>query len=350
MFSLGFILINLCFNSIYANSGVDSSGVDSNDIQEFEDFVIKYNRNYSSTNEFLNRFYIFQTNLRRINYVNTPSNNFTYRLGINNFTDLTHSEFSSMYKGYKGNVIQDKRDYDFHYLTIPRTNSWNMYQPIDWRAEGLVTDVKDQGQCGSCWAFSAVATMEGAWASTSGNLQSFSEQDLVDCVSQCEGCSGGWPYMAIEWVVNGSTNGTQNLNNSGIDMESAYPYQAIDESCNFTKNGSNTNITNLVRIPEDSVLHLMDALLTVGPISVAIDAEYDFQMYKSGVFESTECSSEELDHAVTAIGYGVTSNGKTYYIIKNSWGTDWGMDGYIYFSADIPNMCGIAKDACYAIA
>jgi C1A family cysteine protease len=341
----------LFFTFILKNVIINANSINSNDVLLFEDFVIKYNRNYSSTNDFLNRFYIFQNHLRRIEYVNNPSNNFTYRLGINNFTDLTHEEFSSMYKGYNGNMIQNiHRDYNYHYLTISREDSWDMYQPIDWRAEGLVTDIKDQGQCGSCWAFSAVATMEGAWASTSGNLQSFSEQDLVDCVSQCEGCGGGWPYMAIEYVVNGSTNGTRNLNNSGIDMESAYPYHAIDENCNFTKNGSNTNITNLVRIPQGSVLHLMDALLTIGPISVAIDAEEDFQMYKSGVFETKKCSSTQLDHAVTAIGYGVTSNGKTYYIIKNSWGTDWGMDGYIYFSADLPNMCGIAQDACYAVA
>ena len=158
---------------------------------------------------------------------------------------------------------------------------------------------KDQGQCGSCWRTSAVATMEGAWASSSGNLQSFSEQDLVDCVQGCYGCGGGWPYKAVEWVINGSTNGTRNLNNSGIDMEKSYPYQGVDESCNFTKNGSNTNFKNMIRIPQGSVLHLMDALLTIGPISVAIDAKEDFQMYKSGVFESPDCSVTELDHAVT---------------------------------------------------
>lgn len=338
----------LIFVCLISFSHTDS--VEDNNIQLFEDFIVKYNKTYNSTTDFLNRFYIFQHNLERINYVNDKSNNFSYRLGINRFTDLTSHEFTSMYKGYNGINYEDINKYEKHYLTIPGNKKWNKYQTIDWRSEGLVSNVKDQGQCGSCWAFSAVATMEGAWSKSNGTMVSLSEQDLVDCVSGCEGCDGGWPYMAIDWVINGSSNGTVVNNQSGIDTESSYPYMGIDESCNFSKSNIKTSFQNMVRIPSGNVLYLMDALLSVGPISVVIDAEGDFQLYESGVFESSECSKTELDHAVIAVGYGVTSKGKTYYIIKNSWGTDWGMDGYIYFSADIPNMCGIAQDACYAVA
>ena len=117
---------------------------------------------------------------------------------------------------------------------------------------------------------------------------------------------------------------------------------------NYSSGNRGGNITGIITIPQDNVALLQDALLSVGPISVAIDAEDDFQFYKSGIYESTSCSQTELDHAVTAVGFGETPQGKKYYIIKNSWGTDWGEDGYIYFSADIPNMCGIAHDACYA--
>ena len=200
--------------------------------------------------------------------------------------------------------------------------------------------------------------MEGAWAKKRGTLISLSEQELVDCVSDCYGCDGGWPALAIEFIINGSKpnnsfilpnqNGTNYSH--GVEFEGSYPYLGTDNDCSYNSSLVGANFSNLVEIPSDSVDHLYDALLSVGPISVAIDAEIDLQYYKSGIFESTTCSNTTLDHAVTAVGYGVTSHGKKYYIIKNSWGTEWGMDGYVYFSADIPNMCGIAHDACYAVA
>ena len=286
-----------------------------------------------------------------MNYINERNSyKLSYQLGINKFADLTSWEFSRMYKGYRGFHYKQKLhkiNGDQHYPTI----SNNHVSSIDWRAEGLVTNVKDQAQCGSCWAFSAVATMEGAWAKKSGNLTSLSEQDLVDCVPDCYGCDGGWPNLALEWIINGtvhnnshhnvSNHNTSKSNLSQIDTEASYPYQGVDNTCVYNSSYRGANITGIVEIPSDNVALLLDALLSVGPISVAIDAEGDFQFYKTGFFESTSCSSTQLDHAVTAIGYGMTSDGKKYYIIKNSWGTDWGDNGYIYFSADIPNMCGI---------
>lgn len=195
--------------------------------------------------------------------------------------------------------------------------------------------------------------MEGAIVRNGGSLTSLSEQDLVDCVPDCYGCDGGWPLFAIDWVINGSLhnnsyNEGNNSNLSMIDTEMSYPYLGVDNTCNYSSDNRGGNITGIITIPQDNVALLQDALLSVGPISVAIDAEDDFQFYKSGIYESTSCSQTELDHAVTAVGFGETPQGKKYYIIKNSWGTDWGEDGYIYFSADIPNMCGIAHDACYA--
>ena len=169
-----------------------------------------------------------------------------------------------------------------------------------------------------------------------------SEQDLLDCVPDCYGCNGGWPSLAIQYVINGSKT-------EGIDTEISYPYTAQDGTCNFTKNNIGGKFHDVIKIPEGNTKYLYDSILSVGPISVAIDAEEDFQSYKTGIFESYMCSNTSLDHAVLVVGYGITSKNKKYYIIKNSWGTDWGMDGYIYFSADIPNMCGIAQDACYAV-
>ena len=326
-----------------------------NNMREFQNYVIKFNKTYANHTEYYRHA---QTYFSNVEYINTRNlQNLTYTLGINQFTDLTTEEFQDSYLGYHGlndSVTFSLQNAQTHYMTIVN----NPITAIDWRAEGLVTPIKDQAQCGSCWAFSAVATMEGAQAKKTGNLTSLSEQDLVDCVPDCYGCGGGWPTLAIDWVINGSTphnyglgfnfHGENNSNLSMIDTESSYPYQATDNTCQYKVGGRGANITGLVTIPSGNVASLQDALLTVGPISVAIDAEDDFQFYATGFFETTECSQTELDHAVTAIGFGQTSDGRKYYIIKNSWGTTWGEDGYIYYSADIPNMCGIAQDACYA--
>ena len=308
---------------------------------EFSSFIINYNKTYNSNPYLLDRYLIFSDNMDYINHRN--SLNLGYTLKMNKYGDYTFSEFSNLYKGYKGltNSIENT-SYSEHYLTL---NSLN-YTTIDWRAEGLVTDIKDQKQCGSCWAFSAVVTMEGAHAKETGNLTSLSEQDLVDCVPDCDGCDGGWPFLAVEYVINGSATDDKNV--SGIDTEVSYSYQGFDQTCNFSNSSVGATFTNLTRLPQGSDVHLLDAVLTIGPISVAIDAEDDFQFYSSGIFNSRTCSNTELDHAVSIVGYGRTSNGTTYYIVKNSWGTDWGQDGYIYWNADIPNMCGISQDACYA--
>lgn len=311
--------------------------------ETFDNYLFLYNKTYDNV-EYENRKSIFYTNLEYIDSRN--SENLTYTLGINNFTDLTTSEFNNMYKGYNG--IPPYHIPTQHFLSNVS------FRSIDWRAEGLVTNIKDQAQCGSCWAFSAVATMEGTQARNTGNLTSLSEQDLVDCVPDCYGCGGGWPSSAILYVINGTIVNNTNIiygndtNLSMIDTESSYSYQGTDGTCVYNNTNRGANITGIVGIPKGSDALLQDALISVGPISVAIDAEDDFQFYKSGIFTSDSCSNTQLDHAVTAVGIGMTSDGRKYYIIKNSWGTSWGEDGYIYYSADIPNMCGIAQDACYA--
>ena len=303
---------------------------------EFLNFTHNYNRTYEGTAEFWYRYNIFADNMDKI--INHNSGNSTYRLGINKFADLTSKEFKSLYLSSIPSKIESPSyksySYKFQNLNIP--------QSIDWRAEGLVTNVKNQQQCGSCWAFSAVAALEGQHAKKTGKLVSLSEQQLVDCITDCYGCNGCWPNVALEYIIS---------NEVGVDTEASYSYTGMQGTCHFNATNIGANLTGVVNITSKNVTQLMEALGTVGPISVAIDAEGDFQMYSSGIFTSYSCQSDinNLDHAVTAVGYGVDSHGHMYYIIKNSWGADWGMDGYIYFSRDIDNMCGIATDAMYPL-
>jgi len=300
---------------------------DSSIHELFDNYVNDYNKNYD-TNEYNYRFSIFKENYNYIENRNNLSR--PYTLGLNNFTDISKDEFKHLYLS-QVNINYKKQH---HYPN-------NLHKPIpksiDWRAAGVVTDVKNQGQCGSCWAFSAIGTIEGQHAKQTGNLVSLSEQNLVDCSTVNYGCGGGWPDKAMQYVVK-----------NGIDTEASYPYEAVDDTCEYNVSDVGANITGVVDIPSKNMSDLYHAIGLIGPISIAIDVEDDFQFYHSGIYESTECNDESLDHAVLAVGYS-SFNSTPFIIVKNSWGTDWGMDGYIYMSTHIYNMCGMATAASYPL-
>ena len=293
----------------------------------------KYNKKYSDEITELRRHAIWQANKK---YVDEHNEHLAGRLGftlaINEYSDLDAAEFAKQLTGLRG---EPKLDGIKMYKASPGADPTS----VDWRTKGYVTPVKNQGQCGSCWAFSATGALEGQHFKATGNLVSLSEQNLVDCSGSegDEGCNGGWPFWAFQYVID----------NGVIDTEESYPYRAEDLNCRYKAANRGATCKGFKMIPEDDESALTSAIADVGPISVAIDAGHaSFQMYSSGVYYEPTCSETNLDHAVLAVGYG-TDGGQDMYIVKNSWGTSWGMQGYIYMSRNRDNNCGIASKASY---
>jgi len=304
-------------------------------------FKNRYNKEYSNPKEEARRFQIFKKNYGLIETINKK--NLTYTVAMNSFGDLTNSEFVSQMNGFKSNPNRVRKTGSIKpnalALTCPAGNVTGL--TCDWRQSGAVTPIKNQGQCGGCWAFSAVASTEGQHFLSGSSLVSLSEQNLIDCSGKegNEGCNGGLMDDAFEYIIK----------NGGIDTEASYPYKAVDGRCHYTAANSGATLASYKDIASGSETDLTTAISTVGPISVAIDASHNsFQFYRSGVYYEPACSSTQLDHGVTAVGYGALSNAN-YYLVKNSWGVDWGMAGYIYMSRNRNNNCGIATDASYPV-
>jgi len=255
---------------------------------------------------------------------------------MNEFGDLTAREFANIYNGLNITRRTEKRNY----VESTRTSFADM---LDWRTKGVVTPVKNQGQCGSCWSFSATGSMEAAHFFATGNLVSLSAQNLVDCSTKegNEGCRGGLMDDAFQYVID----------NKGIDTEESYPYTATGpNACKFMAADIGATITDFVDVKEGSESDLLDKLQKQ-PVSVAIDASHNsFQFYNDGVYYEPACSSTRLDHGVLAVGYGTDDSGADYWIVKNSWGAKWGNKGYINMARNRNNNCGIATAASIPIA
>jgi len=301
---------------------------------EWENFKGKHEKNYLSKQEHDFRKAIFAENLQKIQQHNAEEAKglHTFTLGVNKFADMTSEEFVAYYNGFRPEVQGDSNVVDIEVESLPES--------VDWRTEGYVTPVKNQGSCGSCWAFSATGSMEGAYFKKTGKLVSLSEQNLVDCDHVDNGCHGGLPINAFHFVIK----------QGGIDSEASYPYKGRRGQCNFDKNNVAATMTSYGTVKSQSEEDLQKAVATVGPVSVGIDAShFSFQLYHKGVYHSMFCSSTRLDHGVLVAGYG-TEGGHDYWLVKNSWGAGWGEHGYIKMARNRNNNCGIATMANYPIA
>ncbi|XP_022327243.2 cathepsin K-like [Crassostrea virginica] len=298
--------------------------------KEWDEFKRVHHKAYTPQEE-ITRKSIWLKNLDVIATHNLEADmgHHSYRLGMNEYGDLTTEEATAVLNGARGSEIVNGS-------TFLPPNNLKLPESIDWRTEGYVTPVKNQGQCGSCWAFSTTGALEGQHFRKTGKLVSLSEQNLVDCSKENMACNGGLPTKAYKYISG----------NGGIDTEESYPYIGKKDTCTFQRSQVGATCTGAIQIERDE-LALQKAVASVGPISVCIDASRrSFHLYKEGVYDEEDCSTIIFDHAVLVVGYG-TYQGKDYWLVKNSWGTSWGMEGYIMMSRNKDNQCGITNHAVY---
>ncbi|XP_036449119.1 cathepsin L1-like [Colossoma macropomum] len=308
---------------------------------EFHAWKLKFGKIYHSIEEESQRKMIWLDSRKKVLVHNMLADQGikSYRLGMNRFADMDDEEYRQMLKGYLGSFNRTKTSSATTFLR--QAGGAALPNTVDWRKKGYVTGVKNQLDCGSCWAFSTTGALEGQMFRKTGYLVSLSEQQLVDCSRAFgnKGCHGGWMDQAFAYVEE----------NGGLDTEESYPYENRDDVCRFNPATVEATCTGHVDIHKGDEEALQEAVATIGPISVAIDTKQpSFKYYQSGVYDEPSCSSSNVDHAVLVVGYG-TESGQDYWLVKNSWGTGWGEEGYIKMSRNKNNQCGIATAASYPL-
>ncbi|XP_030441478.2 ervatamin-B-like [Syzygium oleosum] len=308
--------------------------------KKFEEWMTRYGRDYKDVAEKAKRLKIFMENLQFVEEFNGAANR-TYKVGLNKFSDLTNEEFMATYTGYKSPSSTRSNSSQVHSFEYQGLN--DIPESVDWVKQGAVNPIKYQGQCGSCWSFSTVAAVEAITQIKSGVLPNLSEQQLIDCATNGgnQGCQGGWMDNGFQYIIE----------NQGISSASNYPYTGVDGTCNKqAASVVEAKISNYQDVPanEDDMLKAV----AMQPVSVALDASgAEFQNYKGGVFAGP-CGSG-MTHAVAVVGYETDTDGTKYWLIRNSWGTSWGENGYMRIQRDSGvegGLCGIALKVSYPVA
>ncbi|CAG9823016.1 unnamed protein product [Phaedon cochleariae] len=306
----------------------------ASDQELWADFKKTHGKTYKSLREEKLRYNIFQDTVREITEHNVKYENgeSTYYLAINKFSDMTKEEFKAMLLKNMASrpSLEGMEEANLTVGAAPES--------IDWRTKGAVLPVRNQGGCGGCWAFSAVASTEGQLAIKSGSQTPLSPQQLIDCSTSYgnEGCNGGLMTSAFEYIQK-----------NGLESDADYPFAEKDNKCKV--NDEKKSIVKLAgyKTVAASEAMLKEAVGTIGPISVGVNSD-NWQSYGGGIFSNLLCLGFSLDHGVTAVGYG-EENGHKFWIIKNSWGEDWGESGYIRLNRDTFHNCGVEKMASYPI-
>jgi C1A family cysteine protease len=325
----------------YQQSHMDADEINNIEVfhwKEFSNFQDRFRKHYSTLEELEQRFAIFRANFVEILIHNADlTQNFT--LGVNQFTDLTADEFKALYVSGRPSNLESFgcKSYSSSASGAPSS--------VDWRSKGVVNPVRDQGQCGSCWAFATTANAESVWAISKGQLLDLSEEFLVDCASGAGyynlGCNGGNPDSAFKYMIN-----------NGQCYESAYPYTAgVTKTAGTCQKCSPAPVqfSSCSDVKPNDQISLKGAV-SQQPVAVAIEADTRyFQSYSGGILDSASCGTS-LDHAVEIIGYG-TENGIDYWNVRNSWGASWGESGYVRIkrssSTNDAGICGISIEPSF---
>ncbi|GAB6027064.1 hypothetical protein CHUAL_013791 [Chamberlinius hualienensis] len=306
---------------------------------EWENFKIKFGRKYKSPTEEYYRKKIFLNNKLTIDRHNQryAEGRSTFTLGINQLADLTTKEYNDLMNGYKMNKRIPSA---LIHNTVAESNNTS----VDWRTSGCISPVEDQGQCGSCWAFSTTGSTEFVNCQSKGTLNVLSEQNLIDCTYSYgnTGCDGGSIVASFQYIID--TN--------GIDTEESYPYTGTSTSteCKYAFTSRGGTLTGYIDVTPSSDESVLQNAVDISAVSASIDASQEsFQLYSSGLYDEPLCSSTELNHAILIVGYGTNEEASDFWLVKNSWGTSWGEQGYINMSRNKNNQCGIATEASYPL-
>ena len=313
-------LLSLCVALVLASRTVKSSSLVSEENLKWNEWKSLHRKSYTDSYEENFRYAIWRYNMKKIEDHSKADRGFT--IGLNKWSDMTPNEFQYLMQRKRLGRVQHNRT-SSRIDTLPKQ--------VDWRKRGCVTPVQDQGEITKSWPFSAVGSLEGRHCIVKKQLKSLDVKKLDNCCTSCESVVDGFQYMIAHNHVKHLRVSTPSGN----------------ENCNFSTASYGASLTGFDVIPRGNESLLQRAVAFVGPVSVTIDAGLpSFQMYVDGVYDEPSCSSIQLDHAVLVVGYG-TWNGKDYWLVKNSWGVNWGMEGYIMMARNKNNQCGIATEAVY---
>jgi len=304
-----------------------------NENYTFKSYLVDFHKSYPAFEHTAHEA-IFNNTMQKILLHNSDTTN-TWKMGVTKFTDMSVDE-RAMYKGHKAfSALYDTAS--LAKLESRMVPVAKLPASVDWRIKGMCTPVKNQGGCGSCWAFSATEVIESAVAIATGKLLTLAPQQMVSCAPNPDDCGGtGGCQGSVQWL---GFNYTKSA--GGLSLETDYPYMGTTGTCKTSAIKPAAGVKGYVRLPANNYTALMNAVATIGPISISVDASW--MDYEKGVY-SGPCGTT-IDHAVVLVGYG-TEQGKDYYLVRNSWGASWGDEGYIKIArhSDDSTECGIDKD------